>query len=377
MRTFGVEEEVLLVEAHTAAPIPLAREVLAEAARRAPSTFAVVAEMHEEMLELVSRPHASLGRLRAEVLTARRAADDWAARWDARVVPLGTSPLPARPHPTPGGRYNRIVERYGETALRCMTCGLHIHVSIESPDEGVAVLDRIRVWLPVLRALAANSPFHGGTDTGYASYRFVQWSQWPSSGPFEAYGDLDGYRSATRELLDTGALIDDGMLYADARLSNRFPTVEVRVADVPLLVDATATIAGLVRGMVASAATHARTSASAPHVSAAALRLASWTASLEGLGGVLVDPRTGHPAPAAEVVDALLSYAAPGLVEHGDLDAVAAGVDRLLRHGTGADIQRREAAASGSLARMVLAAAEQSRSDTPRALTTGSAVDVA
>ncbi len=370
MRTFGVEEELLLVDAQTGVPVSTASEILISAARQAPEGFTVVAEMHEELLELVSRPHNSLEGLRADVVRARHFADESAARFGARAVPLATSPLATHPHPSPGRRFRRIVDRYGVTSLRCMTCGLHVHVKVESPEEGVAVLDHIRVWLPVIRALAANSPFHDGVDTGYASYRFVQWSQWPSSGPAEVYGCLAGYRAARRELLATGALLDAGMLYLDARLSERYPTVEVRVADVPLLAEDTVTFAGLIRGMVASAAKRVAQGEVAPSTSAAAIRLASWTASLEGTRGALVHPLSGEPAPAAEVVEALLTFARPGLDEHGDEEPVRSGVERILREGSGAAIQRRDATATGSLSRMVLMSADLAQGHIPRPTTT-------
>ena len=37
-----------------------------------------------------------------------------------------------------------MTERFGLLARQQLTCGQHVHVSIESPEEGVAVLDRIR-----------------------------------------------------------------------------------------------------------------------------------------------------------------------------------------------------------------------------------------
>lgn len=363
-RTFGVEEELLFIDRESGIPVPVAPQVLAMAAQDGTPRDAAVAEMHEEMLELVSRPHASLRALAADVRRARRMADRWAGRFGARAVAVGTSPLPSSPHPSPGPRYRAIVERYGATSLRCMTCGLHVHVSVGSPEEGVEILDRIRVWLPVVRALAANSPFHNGVDTGYASYRFLQWSQWPSSGPSEVYGSVDAYHASIDALMRTGALLDEGMLYPDVRLSRRFPTIEVRVADVPLLASATVTIAGLIRGLVAAAAASAARGEPAPAVSADAVRLASWTASLEGLDGRLVHPIEGVPAPAAEVVGAVLAAAAPGLMEHGDLEIVSAGVQQILREGNGATIQRRAAETSGPIG-AVFAAALPGRRPSP------------
>ncbi|MEJ3405577.1 glutamate--cysteine ligase [Rathayibacter sp. YIM 133350] len=351
-RSIGVEEELLLVDAETAAPVPVAPRVLRHSSP-ASAGFTVVAELHREMLELVSSPQRALADAFEGILAAREFADDAARRVGARAAPLATSPLPGTPHPSAGDRYRQMVDRYGALPRRCMTCGLHVHVSIESPAEGVQVLDRIRVWLPVLRALAANSPFHDGVDTGYASYRFSQWSAWPSSGPTDLYGDLAAYERSMSEVLATGALLDEHMWYPDARLSRHVPTVEIRVADVPLLPDATAAIAALCRGLVTVVARQARAGVAAPSTSSAALRLASWTASLEGLDGQLVHPQHGVPAPAAEVVAALLDVAADGLDLYGEEAAVRSGIARILREGNGASRQRARAASEG-LPAMVL-----------------------
>ena len=109
---------------------------------------------------------------------------------------------------------------------------MHVHVAIDSDEQGVAVIDRIAPWLPVLVAIAANSPFHEGEDTGYASWRSESWGAWPSAGGTEQFGSLAGYREACRFLMESGAALDEGMLYFPARLSPDNPTVEVRVADV-------------------------------------------------------------------------------------------------------------------------------------------------
>lgn len=90
-------------------------------------------------------------RWRAEAI--RHAADVGAS-----VAALATSPLPVSPTIGTGERYSWMAERYGLTAQEQLTCGCHVHVSVESDEEGVAVLDRVRGWLPVLLALSANSP---------------------------------------------------------------------------------------------------------------------------------------------------------------------------------------------------------------------------
>ena len=87
------------------------------------------------------------------------------------------------------------------------------------------------------------------------------------------------------------------------------------------------------------------------------LRMAAWQASNCGLRGQLLDFGTFTPAPAADVVHALVDFVAPVLAEQGELDLVRAGVGRILAEGTGAQLQR-EPFHTGGLAAVVERAVE-------------------
>jgi carboxylate-amine ligase len=231
-----------------------------------------------------------------------------------------------------------------------------VHVSVEDDAEGVAVLNRIRPWLPVLTALSTNSPFWQGEDTGYASFRSQTWSRWPSAGPTEPFADADDYHRVVEAALATETILDGGMLYFDARLSATWPTVEVRTADVVLRVEDAVTLAGLVRGLVETAAREAAEGLDPIPVRTEVLRLAAWRAGRSGLGGDLLHPRTGRPAPAKVVLSTLLDHVRPALADAGDEERVADGVATLLERGTGADLQRRVHAETGDLSAVVRAA---------------------
>jgi glutamate---cysteine ligase / carboxylate-amine ligase len=209
----------------------------------------------------------------------------------------------------------------------------------------------------VLTALTANSPFWQGVDTGYASYRSQAWHRWPSAGPTEVFADAAEYHRLIDDVLATGTVLDTGMVYFDARLSETWPTVEVRTADVALRVDDAVTLAGVVRGLVETAAREARRGTPPPAVRSEVLRVAAWRAGRSGLGGDLVDPRTGRPAPAADVLAALLDHIRTALADAGDERRVSEGLAALLRRGTGADLQRRvHRETGGDLAAVVRAA---------------------
>jgi carboxylate-amine ligase len=297
-----------------------------------------------------------LAEVEQELRFWRGRAESAAAGVGAHIAALATSPVAIEPVPTEGERYARMVDVFGRTARDVLTCGCHVHVSVADDEEGVEVLNRIRGWLPVLTALTANSPFWQGEDTGYASYRSQVWLRWPSSGPNEPFADAAAYHRLVDDVLATGTVLDAGMVYFDARLSAKWPTVEVRTADVALRVEDAVTLAGLVRALVETAAREARAGQPVPAVRSEALRVATWRAGRSGLGGSLVHPGTGRPAPAADVLAALADHVRPALADAGDEPLVDEGLAALVRRGTGADLQRRVHRETGDLAAVVRAA---------------------
>lgn len=374
VRTVGVEEELLVVD-DGGVPVPRGPEALEVAARRGvgedvvthdladrglvesdPEPGHLVPELKAQQIELGTGICTDLAELGRELRSWRARAESAAAAVGVHVAALATSPVPVEPVATEGERYGRMVEQFGATARDALTCGCHVHVSVADDDEGVTVLDRLRIWLPVLTALTANSPFWQGADTGYASYRSQVWLRWPSAGPNEPFGDAATYHRFVDDVLATGTVLDPGMLYSDARLSATWPTVEVRTADVALRAEDAVLLAGLVRGLVETAAREAHAGLPVPDVRTEVLRVATWRAARSGLNGDLVHPPTGRPAPAAEVLAALAEHVRPALADAGDERLVDEGLTALLRRGTGADLQRRVHAQTGDPAAVVRAA---------------------
>lgn len=158
MRTVGVEEELLLVDAGSGDPRALSTAVLALAERRAEGDSVFESELHDQQLEFATEPRSAMADLAEEIRRWRAEAAHSAAEAGAAVAALATSPLPVSPAIGEDERYRWLARRFGLTAQEQLTCGCHVHVSVESDEEGVAVLDRVRPWLPVLLALSGNSP---------------------------------------------------------------------------------------------------------------------------------------------------------------------------------------------------------------------------
>lgn len=339
LRTVGVEEELLLVDIIDLAPLPVAEHAIA-AAGQDPNGHRLDAEMKLEQIEAVSPPQSSFAGVLDGIRHGRRLADEAAGLVGARAVAVATVPTVFVPHLASGARYAAMAERFGIVARDQFTCGLHVHVSIDSAEEGVAILDRIRTWLPILLAFSSNSPLRNGTDTGFHSYRYQAWGCWPTAGPTELLGDPQTYRRLVDAMVAAGVLMDEGMVYFDARLSRHHPTVEVRISDVPLHAEHSAVIAVLTRALVETAAREWRDGIAPSPTPRTLLEAASWAASKDGLTGCLVDPTTGVLRPAHEVVATFLDHVGAVLEENGERELATSALGEALRHGTGADRQR-------------------------------------
>ena len=367
VRSVGVEEELLLVEPDTGCPRAVAAAVLAAGGaagagspgngRADPEAEDLEYELQLQQVETSTRPCGTLEDLAVELRRARAAAADAAGRVGVQIAALGTSPVPVEPETVGQPRYQRMAEAFGLTAQEQLTCGCHVHVQVDSAEEGVAVLDRIQPWLAVLLALSANSPFWQGLDSSYASFRYQAWGRWPCSGPTEWFGSADAYQATVQQMVATGTLLDTGMVYFDARLSEHYPTLEVRIADVCLRHEDAVLIAALVRALVETEARAWQQDAAPLRMRAELLRLAAWRASRSGLDGPLIDPFSGRPDQAPAVIGLLLGHVRDALADAGDLAAVTGLVADVQRRGNGASFQRDAFGRSGLLRDVVTSAA--------------------
>lgn len=339
--TMGVEEEFLLVDRRTRAPVGRAPQVIA--ATRGALGLQVQQEFYTVQVETCTRPTADSAELRAELARLRATVSSAAADSGCLLVASGTPVIPPeRPlEVTPDPRYLRMAARYTRVLgdLRQVVCGCHVHIGMPDRARALALSGHMRPWLPVFQALAANSPFDRGTDSGYASWRAVEHARWPTVGPAPVLDEAQ-YERTVESLVLTGRLLDRRMIYWYARPSEHVPTLEIRVADVNADLDVAVLLAVLVRGLATVLSRDAEDGLPPPAVGSSALRTAHHLAALHGLGGDGLDLRSGLRVPAWDLVTALVERAAPGLEAAGDLPVTATLLGRVRTRGGGADRQR-------------------------------------
>lgn len=348
--TLGVEEEFLLVDPRTGQVAPAVDGVIA--AMPVDLRELVQREFLTSQIEIATTPQTTLRGLRAALLEMRTAVAKAASRAGVQLIAAGTCPVACPPPPVVDEpRYHRMVREFGAPLAAIPgLCACHVHIGMADRETGVRVLSHLRRWLPVLHAATSNSPFYGGRDTGYGSWRSVLWARWPTAGPpphLESKADYDHVLAA---LTASGAMFDDGMLYWYARLSAHVPTVEIRVGDVCPTVDDMVLIAALVRALVDTALSDIAADRKVPVVPHWLLSAAHWLAGRDGMEGCGVDVETGAVRPAWDLMRELVEHVRPALERHGDAPLVTALLGRLAALGTGAARQRRVLAESGDLA---------------------------
>lgn len=356
MPTFGVEEEFLLVDAVTGLPAERNLAVMEGVRARG---FQLAWEFARCQVEIDSSVHTTTAGLRAELSTRRGVVAEAAADAGARLLAVGAPPIGSAPFPlTSSERFSQIRDRFGSLTYGQVICGCHVHVGMPDRESALQVSNFIRPWLPVLLALTANSAVYAGFDTGYASWRAQLQSGWPVSGPPPYFRSVEHYQKLVATLCESGAALDEHMIYWDIRPSSHLPTLEIRVSDVPATVEETVTLATIVRALAVTALGGLQAGDTAPEIGADILRAAKWRAAHDGLRGQAYDLTLGRITSACAAVEALIAAIRPALEELGELASVGRSVHRRFMAGNGA-VAQREAFRSGRGAGAVVEAAAE------------------
>jgi carboxylate-amine ligase len=347
--TIGVEEEYQIIN-------PVTRELSSRVEHILPKAQKALGEevqpeAQRSQIEIGTPICRTLADVRSELVRLRREVIAAAQKDGNKIAAAGTHPFSHWDEQklTPKERYQGLMRDYQQLTRELVIFGCHVHVGISDRELAIRVMNRARVWLSPLLALAASSPFWLGTDTGYASYRTEIWSRWPLSGPPLMFESLTEYKALVQALVETKTVEEATKIYWDVRLSERFPTIEFRVTDVCQTVDEAVMVAGLVRALARTCYDQAMRDEPFPAVRHELIRAALWRAARYGLEENLIDVDVMKAVPARELVESFLTFVRPALEEYGEWDEVSSLVRETMQRGTGATRQREVYKRSGRL----------------------------
>jgi len=308
----GVEEEVMLLEPRTGDLARVGDDVLPRLERRMGER--VCSETHRGVVELVTAPHDTVSGVVGE-LAATRAEIEAALDADGLVVAAaGTHPMATwrETDVSSGGRHQLVLSTMAGLARREPTFALHVHIAVPDPDDAIRLMGRLRWRLPLLLALAANSPFWQGRDAGMASTRTSLFGAFPRTGLPPFLADYGEWVDTVDLLVSSEAIPDPTFLWWDVRPQPRFGTLELRVMDAQSRTQDTAALVALTQALARLELTEGIDAPGGPGMEAA-LRENHFLASRDGMNAELIDPTAVRRRPVhellAEAVDAAIPHA--------------------------------------------------------------------
>ncbi len=338
--TFGIEEEFFLVD-------PGSRDIIADPdpgifdwceQNRGPHGF--VHEFLRSQIETNTRVCESVAALRDALRETRRVAAEAADRHGATIIASSTHPFAAweAQMSTPKERYDRLATTFQESARRLLVSGMHIHAGFGDADSRIRVMTAMRRYMPLMHALSTSSPFHGGRETGFKSYRLTIMGALPRTGlpgPMWSKAEFDQLVADYQRM----NLIGDGSeLWWDIRPSVRFPTIELRICDLCPRIDDAMCIAALYASLIRRLSRLDAAGELPAEPPTEIIAENRWLAQRYGVLGFLGDTRHGGRQDIEDYTNEVLEELAD--------DARALGCEEELRHalaiireGTGADRQ--------------------------------------
>jgi carboxylate-amine ligase len=344
--TFGIEEELFLVNLRTRQPAPRVSKRFVKACRSRLGKQ-VTYELQQTQIEIVSPVFSDAAQALSELVRLRRCVNEIAQSFGLGIIAASTHPLALwqRQRHTEKPRYARIIEAFQMVGWRDVVCGLHVHVAVPEDVDRVALMNRLMPWLPLFLALSTSSPFWNRRHTGLLSYRQAAQAEWPRTGIPDFFTDERDYAAFVAHLVRADALKDGSELWWAIRPSPRFPTLELRIADACTHVRDSVALAMLYRGL---ARAHARRPELGAQRSNATRRLIEeniWRAQRHGFAAEFIDETRDRTVPAPQLLAEALELVAadaPAL----DADATLQTLPAILARGTSAHEQLAQYAAS-------------------------------
>ncbi len=336
--TLGIEEEFQTID-------PITRELRSHMSKivdggRITLQERVKAEMHQAVVEVGTNICHNIQEARAEVTELRRHIIELADQNNLQVAAAGTHPFSDWQDQliTPSPHYDSLIEEMRDVARGNLIFGLHVHVGIQSRNEGIEILNAVRYFLPHIYALSTNSPFWCGRNTGFKSYRSKVFDKFPRTGIPEFFATANEYDEYIALLVKTKCIDSGKKIWWDIRLHPYYDTIEFRICDIPMRVDETICLAALMQALVAKIHKLMKQNLNFRSYRKVLINENKWRAARYGIQAKLIDFGKQEEVPYSDLCDELLDFVDDVLDELGSRHEVAY-IKEILKNGTGADRQ--------------------------------------
>jgi carboxylate-amine ligase len=345
--TIGIEEEYQTVDPVTFdLRSHIATEVVQQGKRRMQEK--VKAEMHQSVIEVGTGVCANIKDCATDLYDLRRQMIALTRENGLRLVAGATHPFAdwRVQDIYPDERYLQVVEDMQMVARANLIFGLHVHVGIEDKETRIHLMNQFRYFLPHLLAISTNSPFWIGMNTGLKSYRTKVFDRFPRTNIPDTFGSWADFDNFVNLLVRTNCIDNAKKIWWDIRPHPSFDTLEIRVCDIPMRVEETLALAGLIQATAVKLYRLHAKNQSWRSYSRALLMENKWRASRYGIAGSLIDFGEECETPERELLGAYLEWV-DDVLDDMDSRQEVEYIRWILDHGTGADRQLAAWEASG------------------------------
>lgn len=338
---FGIEEEFFLACRKTGLLVERMSPGLMQAAKGALGN-SVSSELLQSQIEIASPILHATAEALETLATMRRTLSQIAGSTGASLIAAGTHPLGVWQEQliTQRPRYDELAAEFRIVSQRNLVCGLHVHVAIPPLIDRIDVMNRAMHWLPLFLSLSTSSPFWNGRMTGLLSYRQALYDEWPRSGIPDFLKDESEYRSFVELMRGADAIRHAGQLWWAIRPSDRFPTLELRIADACTSVEHSVAIASLFRCLVNALVDQPRLGRERSSMTRRIIDENRWRAKRDGVHARFIDERSRATTPVPVFLRELLQELDVYLDRHSCRKVVGV-LHSLLEEGTSAHHQLR------------------------------------
>ncbi|WP_323027755.1 carboxylate-amine ligase [Gelidibacter japonicus] len=336
--TLGIEEEYQVICPDTRELISHDQQIVSQAAKVLNDQ--VKAEMHQAVVEVGTNICQDIHEAREDLTHLRKSISEIANSLGFRIGAAGTHPFTKWQTQliTPNPRYDEIVNELQDTARSNLIFGLHVHVGIEDKQLSLHLTNAMRYFLPHLYALSTNSPFWEGRNTGFKSFRSKVFDKFPRTGIPGVFQTVAEYEHYIDILIKTKCIDNPKKIWWDIRMHPFFPTLEVRICDVPMTIEETLSIAALIQALVAKLYKLRTQNLNFMLYHRALINENKWRASRYGLDGSMIDFGKECEVNTKDLMLELLDFVDDVVDELGSRKEIE-HVKTMIKNGTGADRQ--------------------------------------
>lgn len=305
--SIGIEEEYMLVDKETRDLISHAPEtMLPECEGQLQGQ--VSPEFLQCQIEVGTRVCDTLDEARNDLAYLRRTVSRVANNYNLALVAASTHPFgrPSQLEHTHKERYDQLANDLQEVVRQLVISGMHVHVGIEDDDLRIDLLGQTVYILPHILALTTSSPFWRGRNTGLKSYRISLWDGMPRTGLPEYFDSHGEYQRHIDVLVKAGVIEDASKIWWDIRPSSRYPTLEMRIADVCTRLDDALSVAALYRCWLRMLYRLRRSNQRWRRYTLFLINENRWRAHRYGIDEGLLDFGRGEIAPFTDLIEEIL-----------------------------------------------------------------------